>query len=77
MDRRRTVAWVNGYPMHGRERPGRARGLPRASPCVHASKKSPRALTRLAVPKPTQVGGYKHTKARERNLVKELGKIAP
>ena len=30
-----------------------------------------------AVPKPTQVGGYKHTKARERNLVKELGKIAP
>ena len=30
-----------------------------------------------AVPKPTQVGGYKNTKARERNLVKELGKIAP
>ena len=30
-----------------------------------------------AVPKPTQVGGCKHTKARERNLVKELGKIAP
>ena len=30
-----------------------------------------------AVPKPTQVGGYKHTKARERNLVKELGNIAP
>ena len=30
-----------------------------------------------AVPKPTQVGGYKHTKARERNLVKELGNMAP
>ena len=30
-----------------------------------------------AVPKPTQVGGYRHTKARERNLVKELGNIAP
>ena len=30
-----------------------------------------------AVPKPTQVGGCKHTKARERNLVKELGKNAP
>ena len=29
------------------------------------------------VPKPTQVGGYKYTKARERNLVKELGNIAP
>ena len=30
-----------------------------------------------AVPKPTQVGGYKDPKARERNLVKELGNIAP
>ena len=30
-----------------------------------------------AVPKPTQVGGYKNTQARERNLVKELGNIAP
>ena len=30
-----------------------------------------------AVPKPTQVGGYTDTKARERNLVKELGNIAP
>ena len=30
-----------------------------------------------AVPKPTQVGGYKYTKARERNLVKELGNLAP
>ena len=30
-----------------------------------------------AVPKPTQVGGYRNTQARERNLVKELGNIAP
>ena len=29
------------------------------------------------VPKPTQVGGYKDTKARGRNLVKELGNMAP
>ena len=29
------------------------------------------------VPKPTQVEGYQDTKARERNLVKELGKTAP
>ena len=36
-----------------------------------------RATERLAVPKPTQVGGYKDTKARERNLVKELGNMAP
>ena len=37
------------------------------TPCINPS----------AVPKPTQVGGYKDTKARERNLVKELGNIAP
>ena len=30
-----------------------------------------------AVPKPTQVGWYKDTKARGRNLVKELGKMTP
>ena len=30
-----------------------------------------------AVPKPTQVGGYRYTKARERNLVKELGNMTP
>ena len=29
------------------------------------------------VPKPTQVGGYEYTKARERNLVKELGNLTP
>ena len=77
MDRRRTVEGANGYPPDGPERPGGARGSPRATPCVHAPRKSPRALTRQAVPKPTQVGGYKDTKARERNLVKELGNIAP
>ena len=31
----------------------------------------------LAVPKPTQVGGYECTQARELNLIKELGKLAP
>ena len=36
-----------------------------------------RATDTSAVPKPTQVGGYKHTKARGRNLVKELGNMAP
>ena len=36
-----------------------------------------RDTERQAVPKPTQVGGCKDTKARERNLVKELGNIAP
>ena len=32
---------------------------------------------RVPVPKPTQVGECKSTKARERTLVKELCKIAP
>ena len=41
--------------------------FPEKSVCINPS----------AVPKPTQVGGYKDTKARERNLVKELGNIAP
>ena len=41
--------------------------FPEKSPCTNPS----------AVPKPTQVGGYKDTKARERNLVKELGNMAP
>ena len=36
-----------------------------------------RATEMRAVPKPTQVGGYKDTKARGRNLVKELGNMAP
>ena len=33
--------------------------------------------TKAPVPKPTQVGECKSTKARERTLVKELCKIAP
>lgn len=61
-------------------RPGRAGSRPgfaRAEamrPCF--PEKAPRTNP-SAVPKPTQVGGYKHTKARERNLVKELGNMAP
>ena len=56
------------------------RGFAPASPCVHAAKKKHPILNGRpyqAVPKPTQVGGYKHTKARGRNLVKELGNMAP
>ena len=57
---------------------GRAEGgRVRPSPCVHASKKRRASTEAQAVPKPTQVGGYKHTKARGRNLVKELGNMAP
>ena len=71
------MARVNGYPLGVRATyvPSfRLAGSKVMTPCF---------LEKLhdtdmpAVPKPTQVGGYKDTKARERNLVKELGKIAP
>ena len=56
---------------------GPSRGLARGEAmCLCFPEKSKR-INPPAVPKPTQVGGYRHTKARERNLVKELGKIAP
>ena len=70
------MAGVNGYPPYG----------PEGSDQVvvyHDKAMYPCFLEKTlrinppAVPKPTQVGGYKDTKARERNLVKELGKIAP
>ena len=75
--RRRAVARVNGYPLHGGATAGPRDGFAR-SKTMHPCFQEKCSGTRMpAVPKPTQVGGYKHTKARERNLVKELGKIAP
>ena len=68
---------VNGYPLGVRltHVPSfRLAGSKAMTPCFpekHCVTDMP------AVPKPTQVGGYKNTKARERNLVKELGNIAP
>ena len=70
------MAGVNGYPLHGGEPPGRATGRPREAMRPRSREKR-RPTEMPPVPKPTQVGGYKHTKARERNLVKELGNIAP
>ena len=68
---------VNGYPLG----PG-ATGFPsfRFAGSKAMRPRFPEKSLRInpsAVPKPTQVGGYKDTKARERNLVKELGNIAP
>ena len=40
-------------------------------------REKPLGIGPETVPKPTQVGGYKYTKARERNLVKELGNLTP
>ena len=74
--RRRTVERVNGYPAHAPEGAGRVGVRPRKSMRPRCLEKA-QPTERQAVPKPTQVGGYKHTKARGRNLVKELGNIAP
>ena len=73
---RRTVERVNGYPAHVPEGTGRVGVRPRESMRPRCQEKT-QATERQAVPKPTQVGGYKHTKARGRNLVKELGNMAP
>ena len=70
------MAGVNGYPLHGRERPGRGRACPPKAMRPRFQEKRRDTEVR-AVPKPTQVGGYKDTKARGRNLVKELGNMAP
>ncbi len=61
-------------------RPGTAgpsRGLARGKAMRPRSPEKAHAADMPPVPKPTQVGGCKHTKARERNLVKELGNMAP
>ena len=49
---------------------------PREPPMLRRREK-PLGIEPGTVPKPTQVGGYQYTKARERNLVKELGNLAP
>ena len=52
----------------------------RASPAKFAMPyrlEKPLGIRPATVPRPTQVEGCQYTKARERNLVKELGNIAP
>ena len=56
---------------------GPSRGLARREAMRLCFPEKSMRINPPAVPKPTQVGGYKDTKARERNLVKELGKMAP
>ena len=46
-------------------------------PPAPGRREKPLGIEPETVPKPTQVGGYQYTKARERNLVKELGNLAP
>ena len=61
-------------------RPGTAGPSPRLAadePMRPRFREKRRDTGRQAVPKPTQVGGYKDTKARGRSLVKELGNMAP
>ena len=75
--RRRVVTSVNGYRLYGGETAGPRAGLVRFKAMTPCFPEKCHATETPAVPKPTQVGGYKNTKARERNLVKELGNIAP
>ena len=91
MDGRSTFLHRRGFKLGSEKDSGVGKWLPRARPGTAgpsvrlAARKAmrpcfPEKSMRInppAVPKPTQVGGYKDTKARERNLVKELGKIAP
>ena len=91
MDGRSTFLHWRGFKSGSEKDSGVGKWLPRARPGTAgpsvrlAARKAmrpcfPEKSMRInppAVPKPTQVGGYKDTKARERNLVKELGNIAP
>ena len=71
------MARVNGYPSFAPVRRATSRGFARGEAMRPRFPEKRRDTELFAVPKPTQVGGCKHTKARERNLVKELGKNAP
>ena len=91
MDSRSTFLHRRGFKEGSEKDSGRGQWLPPARPGTAGPSlrlaageamrprfpEKPLRTNPSAVPKPTQVGGYKHTKARERNLVKELGKIAP
>ena len=71
------MARVNGYPLRGGPTAAPSPGLVPDKAMHPCFPEKCHATDMPAVPKPTQVGGYKYTKARERNLVKELGNIAP
>ena len=70
------MARVNGYPACGPEGPFRA-PVRRRKAMRPSFPEKVRRIKPRPVPNPTQVGGYKETKARGRNLVKELGNMAP
>ena len=71
------MARVNGYPLYGWVTAGPRIGFARIKAMCPCFLEKHCDTDMHAVPKPTQVGGYKDTKSRERNLVKELGNIAP
>ena len=71
------MAGVNGYPLYGAVSAGPSPGSVPGKAMHPCFQEKQRDTDMPAVPKPTQVGGYKDTKARGRNLVKELGNIAP
>ena len=71
---RRPVAQANP---RGQGRKATVRGVRPPKSMMPYSLEKLLGIESESVPKPTQVGGWQSTKARERNLVKELGKIAP
>ncbi len=68
---------VDGYPPHGGPTAGPRSRLAGSKPMRPRFPEKRRATDMLAVPKPTQVGWHRDAKARGRNLVKELGNMAP
>ena len=91
MDGRRTFLHWRGFKLESEKDSGRGQWLSPARPGTAGPsggfalckamgpcfQEKFQCINPSAVPKPTQVGGYKHTKARERNLVKELGNMTP
>ena len=71
------MAGVNGYPLYGAASAGPSPGCVPGKAMHPCFPEKQRDTDMPAVPKPTQVGGYKDTKARGRNLVKELGNMTP
>ena len=75
--RRKVVTRVNGYLLCAAASRAPSLGFARGKAMTLCFPEKCCDTDMQAVPKPTQVGGYKHTKARGRNLVKELGNMAP
>ena len=68
MRRRRAVAGANGYPLHGRERPGRARVRPREAmrPRFREKRTAYRNAARTKTDTGGRVQGYQGAREKPR-----------